>query len=179
MQLVPSFFLEDKQIRRSQGLMSPIRNEKKYTEKENIMQFEQKILGAESWGTANCWSAEYTNSYRWQREKWHFHYQALDIYLGISQLAPPVISETITDGQSPGVWSKMIEVTCLTSEIKKLNNMCFNLFFFFLNSPVLQNMQYDLLCSFTIGKQILQELILVVLLQTSGIPSLNSGVKAS
>lgn len=135
MQLVPSFFLEDKQIRRSQGLMSPIRNEKKYTEKENIMQFEQKILGAESWGTANCWSAEYTNSYRWQREKWHFHYQALDIYLGISQLAPPVISETITDGQSPGVWSKMIEVTCLTSEIKKLNNMCFNLFFFFSELP--------------------------------------------
>lgn len=46
MQPVPSFFLEDKQIKRSQGLVPPIRKEKKHTEKENSTQFlfEKKYL---------------------------------------------------------------------------------------------------------------------------------------
>lgn len=155
MQPVPSFFLEDKQIKRSQGLIRPIRKEKKRIEKENIMQFlyEQKILRAKSWGIANCWSGEYMNSYRWQKGKRHIHYHCSSF---------GTIFRYFTVGTS--CYTCLLMSSPLVSDLFSIQKWkisitwcCFNLFFFLTSSTCtlithIHYMQCDLLRSFINGK---------------------------
>lgn len=134
MQLVSSSLVEDKQIRRSQGLMLPIGNEKNHTEKENIMQL---LLNLSTWSRIlrkskplECWVHE---QLRVAEGKTTFNYQALDSHLGISQLALPVICETVHNAYWCPVpwcvtWAGINHLFSIQKLRSSITRSCFDLF---------------------------------------------------